>query len=314
MPNNENRALMAVRKTDTTQTLADKLLPGLSEVDDASCTIFSFKSQISQFWSATETDTFGSVLHQRTKKAFLAYEDTMRRALNSALKKHIRKPTDIIVVTDGFCFSACSFFVDNVIRAGAAIVSGIGGYLPDDKFFVPSQCPSTVIDPSLYVETISNNSYYGLEFRTTFMESYDITNDMKETIPGDFQVFHIDTHLEYYDSLFPKMSDIAEKAAAVITKFQTNCNPDNHRLVFVTDKCSVKDPNALTVGYGCASTGVWDESSCLISTCKPGYRVDFETNKCVKNYCDPRVSMASGVGPFFGIVATLLLFSAFFAL
>jgi len=99
-------------------------------------------------------------------------------------------------------------------------VTGIGATYPDDTYFVASQCPSSVIDPSDYFNAVSNNSDYGLSFTTPFVETYDISKDLSETIPGDFETLRIDAHLGYYDSLYPEITDITPYANVVYTNFQ----------------------------------------------------------------------------------------------
>jgi len=289
MPNTDERFLVAARKTDSNKELlvTYQAMSEMANMDNG-CAKFKTDSEIEKAYEITETDKFGNVEHKRTKKYFLASTNTIKAYMSKFMKK-ARKPTDIIVATDGYCFSACSIFTNNVIRQGAAIVTGYGSTTPGDTQFVAAQCPSSVIQPVQIFDRLKNISEHGIDIRVTFAESYNISTDMKETIPGDYDVLRIDKHLKFYNS-FPSESDYPLFIAALKNtheEFKTKCNPLNKRLLLV-DNCAVSDPNALTTGHPCSAEGTWDNSTCLISTCKPGYSVDFDNNKCVKNICDYR--------------------------
>jgi len=246
--------------------------------------------EVEQFWKQEEKDTFGKAVHTRTKKFFECFESSFDYIAKYSLKKHIRKPTEIILATDGFCFSACSFFVYNSIRAGSAIVAGYGVTAPGDEQFVASQCPSRVITPASYFSDLANlNRVAGVDVRSTFLESYNVSANMDEIIPADYDILRIDKHCGYYENFDPNTTELLQHIKAVYEEFKTKCNPANKRLFLVNENCTSKDPNALFSGYVCGSNGEWDKKTCKISSCKPGYTVDFDNNKCVRNPCDPRM-------------------------
>jgi len=250
------------------------------------CTTMQNKSNIEDFWVQTNQDEFGKdVIHERTLKLFLNYLFTARMFSDYKLK-NTRKPTDIIVTTEGYCFSACSFFVNNIIRFGAAIVAGYGLTNPGDDLFVAAQCPSTVINPADYFKELRKNSEYGLRFDTSITETYNVSTEMDESIPGDYDILRIDKYMKYYNVTNIMTDEFFELTKEVHQEFQTNCNPMNKRLFMITKECKSSDPNASYSGYICGANGKWDKSVCKIAACEPPYVVDYDNNQCVLNPCD----------------------------
>jgi len=290
MPNSGNEEVAACRKTDLNRIVA--VDEGYYEefANLTNCVKFNANTT-AQAFETTEIDIFGDVEHKRTRKVFAPGNTYAQLFYDGRMKKHVRKPTDIILATDGFCFSSCSFLVDNVIRGGKAIVTGYGSAAPGDEQFVAGQCPSSVIQLGEYFmsENLTRN---GITFTVTFSESYNVSATMNETIPGDYEILRIDKHLRYHNWNFnpdkPNYTDMAPYIKAVHEEFKTKCNPLNKRLFLVDDNCTVSDPNALTAGHPCKSDKTWDTTKCLISTCKPGFIVDFDNNKCVEQLCDYR--------------------------
>jgi len=316
-PDTDYRMLTAARKTDAVHKILIENEYGTIYADvDNGCRSMD-ESDLEEMWkNSNEVDDFGDgVTHKRTKKSFISVTQ-LYNAYADSVMKHPRKPTDFIVATDGFCFSACSVFVLNSIRKGAAIVTGYGSTYPGDTEFVAAQCPSTVISPETYFDdTGAKCAHHGIAFQATFMESYNISAEMKEIIPGDFEIMRIDKHSGYNKSLGISIPDMIPHIKDLHEEFKTKCNPLNKRLFLVDESCKVDDANAKSAGYACGSDGAWNKTECKISTCKIGYTVDFDNNKCVADSCDvrrpPSSSGASIIYPALMLIASII---AFFAL
>jgi len=322
MPASDFRANRAVRKTDNTHHIAvdEEYLLGSMSGNKETCDAFASKQDIETFWKNTITDDLGGgITHQRTEKLVEGYKEKIKGYSLFKLTKNVRKPTDIIVATDGFCFSACSFFVYNTKRAGGAIIAGYGLTNPGDDLFAAGQCPSSVTSPADYFDEVKNNTAYGLVFQATTTESYDISNQ-SDKIPGDYTILRVDVHTGYYDDYDPvkNIPDLLKKTREVRTKFQTSCNPSNKKLLFITDQCKTDKPNAVSSGYACGSDGKWDKSTCKVATCKEGYIVDFEKDECVINPCYPQDSSSSSTskasGSFIVHPSASILFMMFLTL
>jgi len=290
MPNSDYRMLAAIRKTDVSKHIAVEYEDGVfaQEFSDLERKC-KHVNDPEKFWKKTVVDDLGNgVKHTRTEKYFLAYRENLQDIyLECALHDNIRKPTDIVVATDGFCFSACSIFVYNCLRTGSAIVSGYGATHPGDTRFVAAQCPSSVIPPGELFDELADNQKYGLNFQATFFESYTISSKNSVT-PGDFEIWRIDKHTGFNESVGIDIRDMVPYLKAVQVEYQESCNPHNQRL-FLVDNCTVEDPNARDTGHPCGENGQWDKTQCKIFTCAMGYYVDFDNNTCVESICDIRV-------------------------
>jgi len=293
MPKYDFRTIDAMRKNDRTSEIAVYIVAGYQLSDNnKTCNSIETYEEFYSYWNRTVVDDLGDgVTHVRSDTAIEGYKDPLEEFMSFRLWRNIRKPTDIIIATDGFCFSSCSNFVDNIIRSGSAIVAGYGVSNPGDELFGAGQCPSGVIDPSGLFRELANNSNYGLNFMCTVLEAFDPTAKGEETIPIDYRILPIDANLQYYDNYdleHPGDPALLARALAVHEQFQTQCNPKNKRLLFVTDDCPVTKPFAVAGGYACGSNGEWDTSSCKVAWCEDGYIVDYENDQCVPNTCDPR--------------------------
>jgi len=249
-------------------------------------------SEAESFFDKTEKDDLGGgIIHERTPKAIEAYKEVIAQLQPYRLWKNVRNPTDIIIATDGFCFSTCAYFVNDAIKAGAAIVAGFGLTNPGGDLFAAGQCPSCVIPPEYFFDEVKNNSVYGLDFRSTCAESYSIS-DKDNVIPGDYIIIPVDVHTGFYESYNPSNSkdilSLLNKTLEVRNNFRTKCNPANPRLLLVTDQCTSTKPFAVRSGYACGSNGEWNTTTCKIAFCSDGYVVDFDNDRCVPNHCDPR--------------------------
>jgi len=316
-PDADPSMLVAIRKTDTNKKIAidNEYAASFANNEDGCHMYMNDKDGFNSFWKDTVEDDLGNgITHKRTKKAWWVFKEYARQ-FKQGLMKNPRKPTDVIVVTDGFCFSACSVLVDNIIRTGSGIVTGLGPTYPGDENYVAAQCPSSVIDPADYLKDLKDNVPLGIHFQVTYTESFNISAKNDEVIPGDFETMRIDKHLGYYQTIFADLDEIIEHTKIIHEEFKENCSLINERLLLVNDKCKVDDEHALSVGYACGSDGVWNYSDCRIATCEEHYAVDFKNNKCMINDCDPRYpfpkknnddSSSSIVRPLFGIISIAL--------
>jgi len=281
--------LGAFRKTEESKRVCvDRGYIQLGANLSNNCLSFS-KNAYSEAWSETEYDHFDNgMVHARTKKMFFAEKLYAEQLYQVTKGQRLRKPTDIIVVTDGYCCSGCAIFTQNAKRTGSAIIAGYGGTYENDTLFASGQCFATTISTDGFCDDFINNSMYGLEFGVSFGEMYNISEKMDEIIPNDFDVPRIDFHLNYFEGAQPNFSEIISRTIKLHEESKTKCNPDNKNLIFISKDCKVSDPHALAVGYVCGDDGFWNKSSCKILTCQPMYSLDYVNNKCIPNICDGR--------------------------
>ena len=70
-----------------------------------------------------------------------------------------------------------------------------------------------------------------------------------------------------------------------MNKYKTNCNPNNKKLLKLTNECDKTFKNKYTHGgYECGNDKKWS-TKCVASYCDIGYIFDHEQNKCVADGC-----------------------------
>ena len=243
-----------------------------------------------------EDDYGEGVKHKRTQYF---------RVFNSSdLKKHkerrekyfkldkLKRPTDIIIFTDSFSFSATSFFIKGLQETGAAITIGYFGNPKSDEKMDASQSPS-------FVGYFPNTDVYkklkeaGFEIKgVTIYESYNYTYQLKNPTPREYLIHPVDEKFDvfeaYNDNLYDKFM---QKAKEVFKKYNEDkkCNPDNLDLLY--DPNNKKDcyvfENDIHAhgGYTCnAETKTWS-NTCKPYYCDIGYYFDKYQNKCIKDIC-----------------------------
>ena len=242
-------------------------------------------------------DNYGEgVKHKRTQYF---------RIFNSSdLKKHkerrekyfkldkLKRPTDIIIFTDTYSYSATSFFIKGLQETGSAITVGYFGNPKSNEIMDSSLSPS-------FIGSFSNTDVYkniekaGYKIRLiTIYESYNYTYQIKNPIPKEFLIYPVDEKFElfeaYNDNLYEKFM---EKAKEVFKKYNEDkrCNRDNLELLYDPNNkkdCYVfeKDEHAHG-GYLCdVRTNTWS-NICKPYYCDIGYYFDKYQNKCIKDIC-----------------------------
>jgi len=299
-PQYDHTLVKAFRNTDESKGFSKYVITSQEN------NIFTFDSNTCQpitdasfdaFLQETVVDDLGNgVKHNRTNKFFQVYPLVLPQY---TISKHPRKPTDVVVVTDGVCASVCSMFMKSVLENGAAIVAGVGTPYDGNEKFTASQIAANNIMQltDIFPEVAEDSEKYGIQTGVTIIEHYPISPALDEVIPREFVLDKIDVNLGDNFS-FPYSDDeelekIALQALLAQKAYTSTCNPDNKRLFMVNDKCQSEDPNVLQMGYACGSDGHWDENDCRVLLCNAGFMVDFKTNSCVTDFCALSSSQSS---------------------
>lgn len=199
--------------------------------------------------------------------------------------KNKRKPTDILIYTDGNTRSFSSLLIKSLRFYGGGIVVGYFG-IPNRKDipFDSAQSSSEIIPQENFL--LKSMGYKEL------CEKYNISIEMPE-IPyfyGDFDfknpleysVTPVDERVEIYqDFNYETYQTFVDEALKILEKYKTECNPKNKKLVFVTCECDNKFENNYTHGgYECGEDGKWTKK-CIPSYCDDGYVFSYTIKKCV---------------------------------
>ena len=239
-------------------------------------------------------DNYGEAIHNRTKEVifFNIYsQNEMENNRKKFATKNTKKPTEIIIFTDGYTFSCGSILIKNMQVYGSAIIVGYMAHtnITDKKDFDASQSNSAVstFRSSQYTKNLRT---LGFDPSITYMEQFDPNDKEDPKIPMEFRKYPVDElsdiHEKYSDDIYDRFIKAADKFFKKYNE-DKRCNPDNKFLFYETDKCD----SELNVehghgGYICNDKGVWDTDNCVLKYCDEEYILDIKNNKCIKAPCD----------------------------
>ena len=254
---------------------------------------FKKKSKIVNYGNSVSDDILGPV--------FLSGMNIRRQVKNIKDQlKNPRKPTDIILFTDGFSYSATSLFLKFLQYYGGAITVG---YYPNPNLdnipYDSSLSPSSILTQdtlsNLDASGLTNLNKYNYNFIITGSQTFYTPNDF--TQPLEYKVTPVDEKINIYindsDDAYNRMNNkenfevFIEHALRIIKNYKTQCNKDNKKLLLVTEECDGQFENSYTHGgYVCGDNGLWTKT-CVASYCDFGYVFDHTKNKCIVDTCKP---------------------------
>ena len=237
---------------------------------------------IYEFYKDKINDNMGNRTIERSKQKLLLDLNFESNIVENIFKRNItRKPTDVIVFTDGLSFSSTSVFIKNLYYFGGAILVGYGGD-PEVDTFDASQSPTFVLTNLTGIKgyfDLIKKGFYFLQLPTgpMYRTKYDEKN---EDIPEEFVINYIDERVNIYnvysDNLY---DDFIEEAKKIFDKYKDECNKNNKYLKLIKNECKFEDPN-LHGGYICDEEGHWAEN-CIPFYCDEDYYFDYNSKKCV---------------------------------
>ncbi|BFU26513.1 hypothetical protein, conserved [Entamoeba histolytica] len=250
--------------------------------------------KLEEWYRKPTTIKYGNVKHVITQPSRLITEPPLE---GMKLMKHPRNPTEIVVYTDSYCYSACSMITKGLKEWGGAILVGFSGD-PDgkDEEFEVGQSPSKEFKGT-FEEENTDSDPLRFSFNYSFFETFRHNYNYNETIPREFLTDVIDERVNIYqfDKTEEAISEFEEETKKIIEKYQTKCNPKNKRLVKRDSKCD----NEINIehghgGYECGDNGEWS-TKCVLSYCDSGYKFDYINNKCIEDVCVFPPSLNSGM-------------------
>jgi len=275
--------------------------------DIDNCESLSYKS----FTRKQHTIDYGdSVSDSLLGPIFLSGMPVKKRLISLKQKlKNPRNPTDIIVYTDGFSYSATSLLLKFLQYYGGCISVG---YFPkpnlSKEYYDSSLSPSSILDHNSLklinpdgFKTLSEKYKYNLQF--TGSQIFYSPEDLSH--PLEYEVTPIDEKVNIYlnnlnilnpSSLFNDKENFEvfiNESLRIFQEYKGRCNPKNRKLLLITDECKGKFGNEYTHGgYACSESGSWDRTTCIPSYCDIGYIFDHTHKKCIVEACklgDPKI-------------------------
>jgi len=205
--------------------------------------------------------------------------------------KRPRKPTDIIVFTDGFSFSATGIFLKILQYNGGAITVGFFGNpkLRKNVTFDSSQSPSTIVSTEelkkLSPEFNYLNKKYKIQMQFARVQSfYDRYSN--KSYPLEYEITPVDELIPLYENFSENtnLDKFMEYGHKILEKYKKECNPNNKKLYLLNETCHFADKH-MHGGYICGADGKWDYSKCVPTYCDMYYIFDHINQTCVFNYC-----------------------------
>ena len=202
--------------------------------------------------------------------------------------KNKRKPTEILVLTDGYSFSAASLYIKYLQKQGGAVVVGYSGNIFNDSTFDSSQSPSPIFPNSIIKifnpEEIANLEIYGIEIEFAGIQTFYDLNEVN--VPLEYEVNAVDDRLKFFLNFNGDDNNylnIIKQSISILNALDSKCYENNKKIVKISENCEGKFGNKFTHGgYLCSDEGYWSDE-CVPSYCDMGYIFDEKNNVCVKD-------------------------------
>ena len=238
---------------------------------------------------------YGNNVEDTLSQPFILNGQDFRKRINSIKSKLTkpRNPTDIIVYTDGYSFSAKSLFINYLQYYGGGITVGYFGNPNKKNSRFDSSLSSSIIYSHNKLKDISyvyKKLYdeYGFSMNIPLLLTFYDPNNL--TIPIEYEITQVDEVVDIYEySNFSTISiEFINEANKIFTKYKNKCNPNNKKLLLIHNKCDMHFNNTYTHGgYECGDNGFWSDK-CIPSYCDQGYIFDHIKKKCILDYCDEK--------------------------
>ena len=234
--------------------------------------------------------------HHRSQVFNYINKDTRKR-LRDIRKEfmdygHLKRPTDIIIYTDSFSYSATSSFIKGFQYQGGAIVVGFNGnpFIDKDQFD-GSQSPASVTDFEFSDEFKNLQSLGIVVSGITWAETYDDYYVEKNPYPREYLLDPVDERVDIYEPYTDdKYQLFIDKANEIFDKYNNKgkCNKKNKKLTLDPNnnkECYIFDNDEHAHGgYECDDEGNWSKN-CRKYYCDLGYYFNIYNNKCERDIC-----------------------------
>ena len=264
-------------------------------IDNEKCNVINTFTDFNNFY----IDSYGdnSISHKRIPPFDLA-SYKLRTVLKGFREQYenspnLKRPTDIIIFTDSYSYSATSLFIKSFQNTGGAITVGFFGNpkIEGTDLFDASQSPTTVeSNENLGITTMQKElDNYNFAARISSGETYNFHQpNIKDQIPREYALdpvdFRVNIYSDYSDDLYDKFIKEGKKIHDEVNN-QNKCNSKNEKLLLDDDINCYYIPgyDHAHGGYKCGDDNIWDKSKCLPYYCDIGYYFDQYQKKCIEN-------------------------------
>ena len=241
---------------------------------------------------------YGNNISDELTDPFILLGKKYKNKINQIKKdlKNPRKPTDIIIFTDGYSYSATALFIKYLQYYGGGITVGYF-YNPNIIETIPfdSSLSPTITFDNIRLQLLSPEGYKPLfnkyKFSLKIPGIQTFYNPENLSRPLEYEVTPVDEKADIFEQInFNNYENFINESLKVINKYKNRCNPKNRKLFLISNECNGKFENNYTHGgYICGSDGNWTKT-CVASYCDIGYIFDHNKNKCVIDICTDKTS------------------------
>ena len=220
--------------------------------------------------------------------AFYITNKTIHNKIEEIRKimKNKRKPTEILVLTDGYSLSTAGLYIKYLQKMGGAIVAGFKGNPYDNSVFDSGQSPSMIFTFGLLnifnkeeTEVLKNNNII-LEI-PAIQTFYDLDD---KDIPLEYEVNPVDIRIKLYkDFSYNTYNEFINETLNIFNETKEICYSNN--LIKFDEKCDKNFEKHTHGGYACNLEEKTWSNICVEAYCDLGYSFDKKEKKCVKDIC-----------------------------
>ena len=199
--------------------------------------------------------------------------------------KNKRKPTEILVLTDGYSFSTAGLYIKYLQKMGGAMVAGFKGNPYNYTVFDSGQSPSMIFTSGLLnifnKEEIQILNKYKIVLEIPGIQTFFDLND--KNVPLEYEVTRVDKRFDIYEEFDADNYYLfVEECLSLFEESSRKCYSKN--VVKFTEKCDSNFKKHTHGGYACNNDGNWS-NKCIEAYCDPGYSFDKNAKKCIKDIC-----------------------------
>ena len=195
-----------------------------------------------------------------------------------------RKPTEILVLTDGYSFSSCGLYIKYLQKMGGAIIAGFNGNPYSKEIFDSSQSPSAVFIKNLLKlfnpDEIEALNSYNINLEIPGIQTFYDAED--KDIPLEYEITPVDIRLDLYQDFSDETYDLfIEQCLEIFRNIENKCYPN---LMKFDENCDKNFKKYKHGGYKCHSDGTWSHI-CVEAYCDIGYSFNKKEKRCLKDVC-----------------------------
>lgn len=291
-PYADARAMVAVREGAYTPAVVAQT--GMGQ-DRASCADIASTREGAWYRDAVHVTYAGGTADVRSQTEYLAFEALRPVLQRHALTAHPRSQTELLVLTDGYCFSACSFLLNQLHETHSAVVVGYDR-APLGAPFEASQCASSVVAPADAVPALRRlAAATGMRLRSPFWQSFALDYTFRAVVPHDFLHTPVDTVVDYHtDDPHADAAQLVALLRGVLAQYNASCRAGFYRRSDCRDR-AVLGREGQGVAECDAATHTWRTDACTLLYCNRGYFYNSTARQCLPDVCAV-ADDASGTG------------------